>query len=55
VLADGAQFGVDGSKDGLQLGDGYCLLNVRGDLKARQAARYVGDEQVLQDSGNFSG
>ena len=47
VLADGAQFGVDG--DGSQLGDGYCLLNVRSDSKAGQTARYnlAGIEAVM--------
>ena len=40
MLADGAQFGVDDSTGGLQLGDRYCVLNVRCDSKAGQAAGY---------------
>ena len=34
MLADGAEFGVDGSIDGLQFGDGYCLRDVWSDSKS---------------------
>src|SRR5215475_4672050 len=40
MLTDGAQFGVGGSLDGVQLGDWYFPLNVRSNSKAGQTASY---------------